>query len=89
MKYNNVLKGTFLSRPNRFIALVEIDGTTEICHVKNTGRCKELLIPGANVYLEKSDKPERKTKFDLICVEKGDILINMDSKYRQNMEIKK
>lgn len=79
MKYNNVLKGTFLSRPNRFIALVEIDGTTEICHVKNTGRCKELLVPGANVYLEKSDKPERKTKFDLICVEKGDILINMDS----------
>lgn len=79
MNYNNICEGIFLSRPNRFIAYVEIDGKTEVCHVKNTGRCKELLIPGAKVYLEKSDKAERKTKFDLICVEKGDILINMDS----------
>lgn len=79
MKYNNIYEGTFISRPNRFIAHVEIDGKTEVCHVKNTGRCRELLIPGVKVYLEKSDKPERKTKFDLICVKKGDILINMDS----------
>jgi len=77
--YKNILQGEFLSRPNRFIANVEIDGKTEVCHVKNTGRCRELLIPGATVFLEKSDNPERKTKYDLIAVYKGEHLINMDS----------
>ncbi|MBQ8697303.1 MAG: DNA/RNA nuclease SfsA [Clostridia bacterium] len=79
MKYAQTLKGKFISRPNRFIAYVEIGGEEKVCHVKNTGRCKELLIPGATVVLEKSDKPERKTEYDLISVYKGDKLINMDS----------
>ena len=79
MKYENTVKGKFIDRPNRFIANVEINGKTEVCHVKNTGRCKELLIKGATVYLQQSDNPERKTKFDLIAVEKGNLLINMDS----------
>lgn len=79
MKYSNIIKGTFKSRPNRFIAIVEIDGLDEICHVKNTGRCKELLTDNAIVYLSKSDNPNRKTKYDLIAVQKGDRLINMDS----------
>lgn len=79
MKYSNVYKGIFIDRPNRFIALCEINGKTEVCHVKNTGRCKELLICGATVYLEKSDNPNRKTQYDLIAVEKGNMLINMDS----------
>lgn len=79
MKYSNIYKGTFLERPNRFIAICEIDGKEEICHVKNTGRCRELLVKGATVYLEKSSNPNRKTQFDLIAVEKNDRLINMDS----------
>ena len=79
MKYDNVVSGTFLSRPNRFIAHVNINGEIQICHVKNTGRCRELLIEGAAVYLQKSDNPARKTKYDLIAVQKGDLLINMDS----------
>ena len=79
MKYKNIVKGRFLSRPNRFIANVEINGREEVCHVKNTGRCRELLIPNAAVYLEKTDNPARKTGFDLIAVEKGKLLINMDS----------
>lgn len=79
MQYDNVLSGRFLSRPNRFIAHVDINGHTEVCHVKNTGRCRELLTPGARVYLEPAKNPERKTKFDLIAVEKQDILINMDA----------
>lgn len=79
MKYENIVKGIFLERPNRFIAHCEINGKTEVCHVKNTGRCKELLIKGTTVYLQKSDNPNRKTKYDLIAVEKGDRLINMDS----------
>lgn len=79
MKYKNINKGIFKSRPNRFIANVEIDGKIEVCHVKNTGRCKELLVTDAAVYLEKSDNPNRKTLYDLIAVEKGDRLINMDS----------
>lgn len=79
MKYNNMCRGVFLSRPNRFIAHVEIDGKTEICHVKNTGRCKELLPAGAKVWCQPADNPNRKTKFDLIAVEKGERLINMDS----------
>lgn len=71
MKYNHVVCATFLSRPNRFIARVCLfDGQEEIVHVKNTGRCKELLIPGCNVYLEKSENPNRKTLYDLIAVEK-------------------
>lgn len=79
MKYKNVIKGRFLNRPNRFIANVEIEGREVVCHVKNTGRCRELLVSNAAVYLEKSDNPARKTGFDLIAVEKGTLLINMDS----------
>ncbi len=79
MKYKNTKKGIFIERPNRFIAHVDIDGVTEICHVKNTGRCKELLLPGSVVYVEKSDNPNRKTGFDLISVIKGKRHINMDS----------
>ncbi len=79
MEYKNIVKGTFIERPNRFIANVNIDGITEVCHVKNTGRCKELLLKGSTVYLEKSNNPNRKTKYDLIAVYKGDRLINMDS----------
>ena len=79
LKYANMIPGTFLSRPNRFIAHVEIDGREEIVHVKNTGRCRELLPAGARVWCQESDNPSRKTKFDLITVHKGDRLINMDS----------
>ena len=79
MNYGQVVFARFLSRPNRFIAWVEREGQTEICHVKNTGRCRELLTPGAGVYLEVSDNPARKTKYDLIAVEKGSLLINMDA----------
>ena len=71
MKYNHVVSGIFLQRPNRFIAHVLIDSKEEICHVKNTGRCRELLIPGCTVYCAVSDNPQRKTKFDLIAVEKN------------------
>ena len=77
--YKNITEGKFICRPNRFIAHVEIDGKIEICHVKNTGRCRELLTEGARVFLEKSDNPSRKTKYDLIAVCKGSRLINMDS----------
>lgn len=87
MKYENIVKGIFLERPNRFIAHCEINGKTEVCHVKNTGRCKELLIKGATVYLQKSDNKNRKTKYDLIAVEKGDRLINMDSQVVNNVVI--
>ena len=79
MVYKNIVAGKFLARPNRFIAHVEIDGAIEICHVKNTGRCRELLIPGAQVWCQKSSHPDRKTKYDLISVLKGNRLINMDS----------
>ncbi|MBQ4584758.1 MAG: DNA/RNA nuclease SfsA [Clostridia bacterium] len=80
MIYKNIVKGKFISRPNRFIARVLVDGNEEIVHVKNTGRCKELLTDGALVYLQKSDKLERKTKYDLITVLKnGTNLVNMDS----------
>lgn len=79
MKYAQVEQGVFLRRPNRFVAHVEIKGKEEICHVKNTGRCRELLVPGAAVFLEKSSNPNRKTKYDLIAVQKGERLINMDS----------
>lgn len=81
MKYDNICKGKFIERPNRFIAVVEIDGKTEKAHVKNTGRCKELLVPGATVYLEDfyGRMGTRKMRYSLTGVEKGDILINMDS----------
>ena len=83
MKYNNCHTGIFRSRPNRFIAIVEINGEEQRVHVKNTGRCRELLQPGNTVYLEKSGNPERKTGYDLIAVEKqvpgGTKLVNMDS----------
>lgn len=79
MKYERMAKGTFLERPNRFLAYADLAGKKEIIHVKNTGRCAELLSPGAAIYVQKSDNPERKTKWDLICVEKGERLVNMDS----------
>lgn len=84
MEYKNIVKGTFIERPNRFIAKVDIGGTCETVHVKNTGRCKELLINGNTIYLEKSDNPDRKTKYDLIAVEKvrlnkENLFINIDS----------
>ena len=79
MEYGKMVPGVFLARPNRFIAHVQIDGREEVCHVKNTGRCRELLPPGAEVWCQESDNPARKTKYDLITVKKGDRLINMDS----------
>lgn len=79
MKYTNIYHGKFISRPNRFIAYIEISGKTEVCHVKNTGRCKELLIEGADVFVQKSANPLRKTAYDLISVYKNGMLINMDS----------
>lgn len=84
MRYKNIHKATFLARPNRFIARVLLDGEEVTVHVKNTGRCRELLVPGCTVYLEKSDNPARKTAYDLVAVEKvapdGTCrLINMDS----------
>lgn len=79
MTYTNIVSGIFNSRPNRFIAHVDINGRTETAHVKNTGRCKELLIPGVTVYLETHDNKARKTKYSLIAVKKGALLVNMDS----------
>lgn len=84
MKYENIVKGEFLSRPNRFIAKVKIGDEIHTVHVKNTGRCKELLVPNATVFLAEAENPNRKTKYDLIAVEKvlesGEkLLINMDS----------
>ena len=80
MQYQNIVEGKFLDRPNRFIAHVEIEGKVETVHVKNTGRCKELLLPGVKVYLEKSGNPNRKTAYDLVAVEKTGLgLVNIDS----------
>ena len=79
MNYTNMVPGTFRARPNRFIAHIDIDGREQVCHVKNTGRCRELLTPGADVYCQESGNPARKTKYDLIAVRKGSRLINMDS----------
>lgn len=79
MNYHHIIEGTFIARPNRFIAHVETKDGIQVCHVKNTGRCRELLVPGCRVYLETADNPARKTKYDLVAVEKGDLLINMDS----------
>ena len=79
MHYRNIVPGTFLRRPNRFIAHIEIAGKEEICHVKNTGRCRELLPAGARVWCEDALSPTRKTRYDLISVQKGHRIINMDS----------
>ncbi len=79
MRYENIRAGRFISRPNRFIAWVEIDGRQEKVHVKNTGRCRELLTPGAEVYLQEHDSAARKTRFSLTAVRKGELLVNMDS----------
>ena len=80
MQYGHVVRGSFLDRPNRFIAHVEVDGRTETVHVKNTGRCRELLLPGAEVWLSAADNPARKTAFDLIAVRKASgLLVNIDS----------
>ena len=79
MQYSSVTPATFLSRPNRFVARVLLDGEPQTVHVKNTGRCRELLVPGTTVYLAAGDNPARKTKYDLVAVEKGPLLVNMDS----------
>ena len=79
MTYKTVRTGRFVARPNRFIAIIDIDGADTVCHVKNTGRCKELLVPGCTVVLEQAANPNRKTPYDVIAVYKGDRLINMDS----------
>ena len=79
MRYERIERAVFLERPNRFIAYVELNGQKETVHVKNTGRCAELLVPGASVYIQRSANPDRKTKWDLIAVEKGSRMINMDS----------
>ena len=80
MKYRNVIPAVFIDRPNRFIAHVEIGGRAETVHVKNTGRCAELLLPGAEVWVAGSDNPARKTAWDLIAVRKaGGLLVNIDS----------
>lgn len=79
MQYSKMVPGVFISRPNRFIAHIAIDGKEEICHVKNTGRCRELLPAGAKVWCLDALSPARKTRYDLICVQKGERLINMDS----------
>lgn len=79
MKYSNIVNAKFISRPNRFIAHVELDGKDVTVHVKNTGRCKELLLPGRTVYLEKASNPERKTPYDLVAVDTPIGIINIDS----------
>ncbi len=80
MRYNNITRATFLDRPNRFIANVDIEGQIETVHVKNTGRCKELLIPGCEVWLNAPGTPGRKTKYDLVAVRKDNgMLFNIDS----------
>lgn len=79
MRYKDLWEGIFIERPNRFIARVLVAGKEEICHVKNTGRCRELLLPGARVYLERSPDPSRKTRYDVVSVYKGERLVNIDS----------
>ena len=79
MIYENILPAIFVDRPNRFIAHVELNVRLEVCHVKNTGRCRELLIPGCRVYVQHQPSPTRKTAYDLIAVEKGERLLNMDA----------
>ena len=79
MHYHSVRRGQFVARPNRFVARVALDGAEQTVHVKNTGRCRELLVPGAPVYLAETQNPARKTRYDLVAVEKGPLLVNMDS----------
>ena len=79
MRYPNITRASFVSRENRFVATVRLHGEDTRVHVKNTGRCRELLVPGATVYLVDSGRPERKYRYDLVAVEKGDLLVNMDS----------
>jgi len=79
MHYENIERAKFIDRPNRFIANIELGGKRVVCHVKNTGRCKELLLPGADILVQKSSNPNRRTAYDLISVYKGERLINMDS----------
>ena len=79
MKYERIQKASFIERPNRFIAYAHLNGQKETIHVKNTGRCAELLVPGAAIYIQENESPARKTKWDLIAVEKEERLINMDS----------
>ena len=79
MEYGNVRPAEFVARPNRFVARVLLDGAGETVHVKNTGRCRELLVPGARVYLAEGTNPARKTRYDLVAVEKGPLLVNLDS----------
>ena len=79
MRYEKIEAAVFNSRPNRFIAHVETERGMEVCHVKNTGRCKELLVPDARIWVQRNDNPARKTALDLIAVQKGNLLINMDS----------
>ena len=85
MEYGKMVEARFLRRVNRFTAFVELNGQEEIVHVKNTGRCKELLLEGARVFLEEADKEGRKTKYSLIAVYKGDTLVNMDSQAPNQM----
>lgn len=85
MRYPNITKATFISRENRFVATVELEGQQIQVHVKNTGRCRELLVPGATVYLVRSDNPNRKYAYDLVTVEKNGQLINMDSQAPNGM----
>ena len=79
MKYNKTVKAEFIERPNRFVAKVKLDGKEIYCHVKNTGRCRELLVPGTSVWLEDSENPKRKYRYSLVTVQKGERLVNMDS----------
>ena len=79
MRYSSIIKGTFIKRDNRFIAQVNINGNVEVCHIKNTGRCRELLVEGTEVWLEPSTNPARKTKYSLVVVNKNGRLVNMDS----------
>ncbi len=85
MKYANIKEGIFIERVNRFIAHIDIDGKIEVCHVKNTGRCKEILVKGCRVFVQEFDSKIRKTKFDLISVYKGNRLINIDSQVPNKM----
>ena len=79
MRYQQMQPAVFLDRPNRFVAHVDVKGQTVVCHVKNTGRCRELLVPGCRVWVQYAPSPARKTAYDLIAVEKGERLINMDA----------
>ena len=79
MKYNKTVNATFLERPNRFVAKVILNDEEIFCHVKNTGRCRELLRKGVDIYLEDSENPNRKYRYSLVAVRKGDRLVNMDS----------